>query len=190
MFCDNNLSGADDFLHAVSGFADGPTIFAGHVKDAERNGVVEFDRNVKTISIEGMPQQPKSYYAAPSVYLYDNEVLATAKVVKSSALDALKIMDVNLKHLRRDRLQMRRFSRCFALLDAGFSTARHEASSCVEGIKPQTIKTAFSKVAVRMIGAFSIERVEVLTERMPTCEYSEFRSGVADERDWLKEEKQ
>lgn len=82
MLDDNIFSGGDDFPRAVFGFEVGATIFAYHVKDPERYGVVEFERNGKAISIEEKPLQPKSNYAVPGVYIYDNEVLEIAKAVK------------------------------------------------------------------------------------------------------------
>ncbi len=182
MLGDNIFSGGDDFPRAVSSFADGATIFAYHVKDPHRYGVVEFDGTGRAISIEEKPQQPKSSYAVPGVYIYDNEVLEIAKTIAPSARGELEITDVNLEYLRRGKLQVRRLSRGFAWLDAGTSTALHEASSYIEAIeRRQGIKIGCPEEAALVRGFLSIEQFESLIERMPACEYSAYLRGVADE---------
>lgn len=182
MLGDNIFSGGDDFPQAVSSFTGGSTIFAYHVKDPERYGVVEFDRTGKAISIEEKPKRPKSSYAVPGVYIYDNEVLQIAKAVKPSHRGELEITDVNLEYLRRGKLQVRRLSRGFAWLDAGTSTALHEASSYIEAIeRRQGVKIGCPEEAALVRGFLTIEKFEALIEQMPTCEYSEYLRGVADE---------
>lgn len=182
MLGDNIFSGGDDFPRAVSSFTEGATIFAYHVKDPERYGVVEFDRNGRAISIEEKPRHPKSSYAVPGVYIYDNEVIDIAKAVKPSVRGELEITDVNLEYLRRGNLQVRRLSRGFAWLDAGTSTALHEASSYIEAIeRRQGVKIGCPEEAALVRGFLSIDQFEALIERMPTCEYSEYLRGVADE---------
>ncbi|KEQ02332.1 glucose-1-phosphate thymidylyltransferase RfbA [Pseudorhizobium pelagicum] len=182
MLGDNIFSGGDDFPRAVSGFTDGATIFAYHVKDPERYGVVEFDRNGKAISIEEKPRHPKSSYAVPGVYIYDNNVLEIARAVKPSVRGELEITDVNLEYLRRGKLQVRRLSRGFAWLDAGTSTALHEASSYIEAIeRRQGIKIGCPEEAALVRGFLNIGQFEALIDRMPTCEYSAYLRGVADE---------
>lgn len=191
MLGDNIFSGGDDFPRAVSDFAGGATIFAYHVKDPERYGVVEFDRNGKAISIEEKPQQPKSSYAVPGVYIYDNEVLDIAKAINPSARGEVEITDVNLEYLRRGKLLVRRLSRGFAWLDAGTSTALHEASSYIEAIeRRQGIKIGCPEEAALIRGFLSIDQFEALIGRMPACEYSEYLRNVADEWHSLQEDKQ
>jgi len=85
MLGDNIFSGGNDFPQAVADFSAGATIFAYHVKDPERYGVVEFDRSGKAVSIEEKPQHPRSSYAIPGVYIYDHEVLDIARSIKPSA---------------------------------------------------------------------------------------------------------
>lgn len=191
MLGDNIFSGGDDFPRAVSTFAGGATIFAYHVKDPERYGVVEFDRSGKAISIEEKPKQPKSNYAVPGVYIYDNDVLDIAKAVKPSARGELEITDVNLEYLKRGKLQVRRLSRGFAWLDAGTSTALHEASSYIEAIeRRQGIKIGCPEEAALVRKFLSIEQFESLISYMPACEYSGYLRSVADEWHRLKGEKQ
>lgn len=188
MLGDNIFSGGDDFPRAVREFAGGASIFAYHVKDPERYGVVEFDRTGKAISIEEKPVRPKSGYAVPGVYIYDNEVLSIAKGVQPSARGELEITDVNREYLRRGRLQVRRLSRGFAWLDAGTSTALHEASSYIEAIeRRQGIKIGCPEEAALVRNFLSIEQFEKLIDNMPKCEYSEYLRGVAEEQYRLRE---
>ena len=190
MLGDNIFSGSDDFPRAVSSFDGGATIFAYHVKDPQRYGVVEFDRNGKAVSIEEKPREPKSGYAVPGVYIYDNDVVEIARAVKPSARGELEITDVNLEYLRRGKLQVRRLSRGFAWLDAGTSTALHEASAYIEAIeRRQGVKIGCPEEAALVRGFLGIEQFEDLIQKMPTCEYSDYLRSVADEWRRLKGEK-
>lgn len=182
MLGDNIFSGGDDFPRAVSSFAEGATVFAYHVKDPERYGVVEFDGAGKAISVEEKPANPKSNYAIPGVYIYDNEVLDIAKSIRPSPRGEFEITDINIEYLRRGKLQVRRLSRGFAWLDAGTSTALHEASSYIEAIeRRQGIKIGCPEEASLVRGFLTIDKFEALVERMPRCEYSEYLHGVAEE---------
>ncbi|WP_312703794.1 glucose-1-phosphate thymidylyltransferase RfbA [Stutzerimonas nitrititolerans] len=189
MLGDNIFSGGDDFPRAVSSFDGGATIFAYHVKDPQRYGVVEFDHNGRATSIEEKPRQPKSSYAVPGVYIYDNDVLEIARAVKPSARGELEITDVNLEYLRRGKLQVRRLSRGFAWLDAGTSTALHEASAYIDAIeRRQGVKIGCPEEAALVRGFLSIEQFEALIQKMPACEYSDYLRVVANEWHRLKGE--
>lgn len=191
MLGDNIFSGGDDFPRAVSSFDGGATVFAYHVKDPQRYGVVEFDRNGKAVSIEEKPRQPKSSYAVPGVYIYDNDVVGIAREIKPSARGEFEITDVNLEYMRRGKLQVRRLSRGFAWLDAGTSTALHEASAYIEAIeRRQGVKIGCPEEAALVRGFLSIDQFEALIEKMPTCEYSDYLRSVADEWYRLTGEKQ
>lgn len=182
MLGDNIFSGGDDFPRAVSTFRDGATIFAYHVKDPERYGVVEFDGNGKAISLEEKPQVPKSNYAVPGVYIYDNSVLRIAQTIRPSIRGELEITDVNLEYLRCGKLQVRRLSRGFAWLDAGTSTALHEASSYIEAIeRRQGVKIGCPEEAALTRRFLSIDQFESLIDLMPRCEYRDYLKGVSDE---------
>lgn len=182
MLGDNIFSGGDDFPRAVSNFEGGATIFAYRVKDPERYGVVEFDINGKAISIEEKPVNPKSSYAVPGVYIYDNNVLQISNKIKPSARGELEITDVNLEYLKRGKLQVRRLSRGFAWLDAGTSTALHEASSYIEAIeRRQGIKIGCPEEAALTRGFLNISEFETLVLSMPKCEYSDYLRNVAEE---------
>ena len=132
---DNIFYGGDLFYRAFTEFKGGATIFGYHVNDPERYGVVEFDGEGRAISIEEKPKQPKSNYAVPGLYLYDNQVVAIAEILKPSARGELEITDVNVAYLQRGQLRVQRLSRGFAWLDAGTSSSLHDASAYVQTIE-------------------------------------------------------
>jgi len=182
MLGDNIFSGGDDFPRAISGFGGGATIFAYHVNDPKRYGVVEFDADGRAVSIEEKPLQPRSNYAIPGIYIYDNNVLDIARGIKPSPRGELEITDVNLEYLRRGLLRVQRLSRGFAWLDAGTSTALHEASTYIAAIeRRQGIKIGCPEEAALVRGFLGIKQFEALVEEMPTCEYSDYLRSVADE---------
>jgi glucose-1-phosphate thymidylyltransferase len=172
---DNVFYGGDSFARACSEFKNGATIFGYHVNDPQRYGVVEFDAKFRAISIEEKPKQPKSNYAVPGLYIYDNEVVATTKSLKPSARGELEITDVNLAYLRRGALRVCRLGRGFAWLDAGTSSSLHEASAYVQTIeKRQGIKIGCPEEAAFRRGFLSLAQLEALTRKMPNCEYRDY----------------
>lgn len=179
---DNIFSGDDTFPRAVADFRGGATIFAYHVQDPQRYGVVEFDASGRAISLEEKPRQPKSNYAVPGVYIYDNEVVALTKPLKPSARGELEITDLNKEYLRRDQLRVHRLSRGFAWLDAGTSSSLHDASAYVQTIeKRQGVKIGCPEEAALRRGFVSAEQFETLTAAMPNCEYRDYLQSVAAE---------
>ncbi len=179
---DNIFYGGDAFQRAFAEFKKGATVFGYHVHDPQRYGVVEFDADGKAISIEEKPKQPRSNYAVPGLYLYDNEVVQIAKKLKPSARGELEITDINLQYLARGQLNVFRLSRGFAWLDAGTSSSLHEASAFVQTIeKRQGIKVGCPEEASFRRGFLNIERFEMLISRMPQCEYREYLSQVLAE---------
>jgi len=179
---DNVFYGGDSFTRAFADFKEGATIFGYHVQDPHRYGVVEFDREGKAISIEEKPKHPKSNYAVPGLYLYDNGVVAMTKALKPSARGELEITDLNVEFLRRGKLKVHRLSRGFAWLDAGTSTSLHDASAYVQTIeKRQGIKIGCPEEAVFRRGFISLNQFESLTTGMPNCEYRDYLSTVLAE---------
>lgn len=172
---DNIFYGGDIFQRAFADFKSGATIFGYHVHDPERYGVVQFDEQGRAISIEEKPKQPKSNYAVPGLYIYDNSIVALTKAMKPSPRGELEITDVNVEYLRRGHLRVVRLNRGFAWLDAGTSSSLHEASAYVQTIeKRQGIKIGCPEEASFRRGFLTLDQLEVLTARMPRCEYREY----------------
>ncbi|MDW8308890.1 MAG: sugar phosphate nucleotidyltransferase, partial [Verrucomicrobiales bacterium] len=172
---DNIFYGGDVFSRAFAEFSGGATIFGYHVNDPERYGVVEFDSEGRAISIEEKPKKPKSNYAVPGLYLYDNQVVELAKQLRPSARGELEITDLNMAYLRRGQLRVYRLSRGFAWLDAGTSSSLHEASAYVQTIEKRAgIKIGCPEEAAFRNGFLTLEQLEALVAQMPRCEYREY----------------
>lgn len=172
---DNIFYGADRLQKALTEFKSGATVFGYHVQDPERYGVIEFDRHGSAISIEEKPGAPKSNYAVPGLYIYDNQVLPICRHLKPSARGELEITDVNLAYLKRGELRVERLSRGFAWLDAGTSSSLHEASAYVQTIEKRTgVKIGCPEEAAYRSGFLPLEQLEQIVERMPRCEYRDY----------------
>lgn len=180
---DNIFSGGNDFPLAISSFKAGAVIFGYHVRDPRRYAVIEFDQFQKVISIVEKPVTPKSSYVVPGVYIYDNHVIEIAKNLKLSSRGELEITDVNNEYLRLGMLEMRRLSRGFVWMDAGTSSALHEASSYIEAIeRRQGIKIGCPEEAALTRGFISVENLKQLISNMPDCEYRDYLSILS--REW------
>jgi glucose-1-phosphate thymidylyltransferase len=179
---DNIFYGGDSFHQAFAEFRGGATIFGYHVQDPERYGVVEFDEQGRAISIEEKPKQPRSNYAVPGLYLYDNEVVTIAKNLQPSARGELEITHVNVEYLKRRQLRVHRLGRGFAWLDAGTSTSLHEASAYVQTIETrQGIKIGCPEEAAYRRGFLSLAQLEAATGKIPNCEYRDYLNNVIAE---------
>jgi glucose-1-phosphate thymidylyltransferase len=179
---DNIFYGGDSFHRAFAEFAGGATIFGYHVHDPERYGVVEFDADGRAISIEEKPTQPRSSYAVPGLYLYDNGVIDIARNLRPGARGELEITDVNLEYLRRGQLRVVKLNRGFAWLDAGTSTSLHEASAYVQTIeKRQGIKVGCPEEAAFRRGFLGLGELEGIIAGLPKCEYRDYLARVVAE---------
>ena len=135
--------GFSEDLNSAVARETGATIFGYHVTDPQRYGVVEFDSDGRAISMEEKPRQPKSNYAVPGLYFYDNRVLEIAASLKSSPRGELEITDINRHYLDRNELHVELFSRGFAWLDTGTKDSTLDAGNFVAAVeKRQGLKIA------------------------------------------------
>ncbi len=128
-------SGLRDYLRTAAALTDGAQIFAYPVHEPENYAVVEFEENGKAISIEEKPKHPKSHFAVPGLYFYDNEVIETAHHLKPSPRGELEITDVNRVYLERGMLRVRQLGRGIAWLDAGTYETLLQAANFVQTIE-------------------------------------------------------
>jgi glucose-1-phosphate thymidylyltransferase len=179
---DNIFYGGDTFQRAFADFKSGATIFGYHVNDPERYGVVEFNAGGKAVSIEEKPKSPKSNYAVPGLYIYDNEVVAISKALKPSARGELEITAVNVEYLRRGTLRVHRLNRGFAWLDAGTSSSLHDASAYVQTIEKRAgIKIGCPEESAFRQGFVSLAQLDELVGKIPNCEYRDYLAAVVAE---------
>jgi glucose-1-phosphate thymidylyltransferase len=184
---DNIFYGGDAFQRAFADFKSGATIFGYHVNDPERYGVVEFDADGRAVSIEEKPKAPKSNYAVPGLYIYDNEVVAISKALKPSARGELEITAVNVEYLRRGALRVHRLSRGFAWLDAGTSSSLHDASAYVQTIEKRVgVKIGCPEESSFRQGFVSLAQLDELVGKIPNCEYRDYLAEVVAEAKRLK----
>ncbi|NLI83148.1 MAG: glucose-1-phosphate thymidylyltransferase RfbA [Deltaproteobacteria bacterium] len=175
--------GFQQLLRKACALETGGFVFGYYVKDPERYGIVEFDETGKVLSIEEKPKAPKSNYAVPGLYFYDNEVIAIAEQLKPSARGELEITDVNRVYMERGALRLELLGRGFAWLDTGTHDALIEASSFIETIeKRQGLKiSCVEEVAYRM-GYIDARQLRKLAEPFKKNGYGQYLTRILRER--------
>ncbi len=154
---------------------EGGIIFGYPVKDPERYGVVSFDQDGKVLSIEEKPQKPKTRYAVPGLYFYDNEVISIAGQLSPSARGELEITDVNREYLNRGKLSVRLLGRGFAWLDTGTYESLQQASNYVEAIQErQGLQIACLEEIAYHQHFIDAEQLERLAQPMLKNEYGQY----------------
>jgi glucose-1-phosphate thymidylyltransferase len=181
----DNIFFGHDFFHLLSNAAErdeGATVFAYHVNDPERYGVVEFDAKRRAISIEEKPKLPKSSYAVTGLYFYDRQVCDIAADIRPSARGELEITDVNARYLAQQQLEVEIMGRGYAWLDTGTHDSLMEASQYIATLeKRQGLKVACIEEIAYRAGWIGAEQLERLAQPMLKNGYGQYLRKILNE---------
>ena len=167
--------GFSDILSQVTSRKKGATIFGYYVMDPREYGVVEFDGDMNVLSIEEKPEKPKSNYAVPGLYFYDNDVVQIAKQIEPSARGELEITSINNEYLRRGTLKVQLLGRGFAWLDTGNPDALMEASNFIATIqKRQGLYASCIEEIAYKRGFINKEQLAKLAESQIKTPYGQY----------------
>lgn len=174
--------GLPDRLQKCASLKKGGVIFGYLVRDPERYGVVKFDSQGNVTGIEEKPRHPKSKYAVPGLYYYDNNVVNIAQGLKPSARGELEITDINLEYLRRGQLRVELLGRGFAWLDTGTHESLQQAADYVKAIQErQGLKIACIEEIAYRLGYIGPQQLEDLAMNMSKNEYGRYLMEILEE---------
>ena len=186
---DNIFFGHDfaNIARRCSKLTDGGIIFGYLVKDPQRYGVVEFDQTNRVIGIEEKPASPKSRYAVPGLYFYDNQVVQVAESIKPSARGELEITDVNTHYLKQGKLTVELLGRGFCWLDTGTHESLQQASSYVQAVQDrQGLKIACLEEIAYRLGYIDQAQVEQLAASMMKNQYGMYLMDMLRETNSIR----
>lgn len=174
--------GFAEIVQRCSTLKQGGMIFGYLVKDPERYGVVEFDADQRVIGIEEKPDIPKSRYAVPGLYFYDNNVIDIAASIQPSDRGELEITDINTQYLNQGNLKVELLGRGFCWLDTGTHESLQQASSYVQAVQErQGLKIACLEEIAYRLGYIDAARVARLAEKMKKNQYGQYLLSVLDD---------
>jgi len=179
---DNIFYGDLSFFYNALERQKGATIFGYQVSDPERYGIVEFDENGKAVSIEEKPAKPKSHFAVPGLYIFDNKVVGISKNLTPSARGELEITDVNIQYMEMDKLHVERIGRGVAWLDTGTPEALLQASNFFGVIEDrQGLKVACIEEIALYKEFITKQQFEDLVNTIPNSLYREYLDKILNE---------
>ena len=174
--------GFTGIIKRAARLTEGGLIFGYLVKDPERYGVVEFGSDNKVIGIEEKPKKPKSKYAVPGLYFYDNEVIDIARGIKPSPRGELEITDVNNEYLRRGKLSVEPLGRGFCWLDTGTHESLMQASNYVQAVQDrQGLKVACIEEIAYQLGYIDLDQLIALASDMLKNQYGQYIADIVAE---------
>ena len=170
-----------ELLRKAAGVREGAVIFGYYVKDPRAYGVVEFDEKGNAVSLEEKPAHPRSNYAVPGLYFYDNQVVGIARKLRPSGRGELEITDLNREYLSRGQLRVEVFGRGMAWLDAGTHDSLLEASNFIEAIqKRQGLYVACIEEIAYRLGYIDREALREIAGEHRNTEYGKYLEEIAD----------
>jgi glucose-1-phosphate thymidylyltransferase len=173
--------GLPEHLQKVTARSSGATVFAYHVKDPNRYGVVSFDTQGRALDIDEKPQHPKSNYAVTGLYFYDNEVLDIAAGLRPSARGELEITDVNRRYLQRENLQVEILGRGIAWLDTGTHESLLQAAMFIHAIETrQGLKVCCPEEVAYRAGFIDAAQLQKLANAMGKSEYGNYLTALLE----------
>ncbi len=170
-------------LEKAAELEEGATVFGYYVKDPERFGVVEFDKEHNVISLEEKPEDPKSHYAVTGLYFYDNDVVDIAKNIQPSERGEIEITSINQEYLKRKKLNVELMGRGYAWLDTGTHESLAQASLFIQNVEQrQGYKVACIEEIAHYKGWINDEELIALAQPLKKTEYGQYMLAMAKER--------
>lgn len=167
-------------LREAANLVEGGIVFAYPVRDPERYGVIEFDVNGKAVSIEEKPKNPRSHYAVPGIYFYDEQVVSIARALRPSVRGEIEITDLNIEYLQRGKLRVEVFGRGVAWLDAGTHESLLQAASYVQAVEErQGLMIACPEEIVYGLGYINRQQLQTLANQLKGNQYGDYLARLA-----------